>query len=260
MTNPSPNNRPSMIITGAASGIGLAVAETLLKEGWFIGLFDLSKDALTDIQNTWGEENCSVHAVSVSDAEPLAGEFKKFVEKAGKIDVLFNCAGLLQAGHFEDISLARHHQILEVNNHGVMNCCYLALPYLKQNKKSRVINMSSASSVYGVPGLASYSASKAWIKSFTESLNIEWARHNIHVLAIEPPFVNTNMISNDNTRVMEKMGVNLTAQDVANSVKKSLTSNHTHIRVSLSYKIQCWLTAITIRPVRKLAMRYFTGY
>ena len=197
MSQSSLKTRPSMIITGAASGIGRAVAETLLKDGWYIGLFDLSKDALSNIQNSWGKEHCSVHVVSVADESSLAKEFKSFVEKAGQLDVLFNCAGLLQAGHFEDISLARHRQILEVNNHGVMNCCYLAFPYLQQNKKSRVINMSSASSLYGVPGLASYSASKAWIKSFTESLNIEWARHNIHVLAIEPPFVNTNMISGD---------------------------------------------------------------
>ena len=249
-----------MIITGAASGIGRSVAETLLKEGWYIGLFDLSKEPLQEIQDTWGKDNCSIHIVSVSDGNALEKEFNSFVKNAGKLDVLFNCAGLLQAGHFEDISLERHYQILDVNNKGVMNCCYLALPFLKQNKKSRVINMSSASSLYGVPGLASYSASKAWIKSFTESLNIEWARHNIHVLAIEPPFVNTNMISGDNTRVMEKMGVNLTAQDVANSVKKSLTSSHTHVRVSLNYKIQCFLSAISIRPVKRLAMRYFTGY
>lgn len=254
------NLKPSMIITGAASGIGRSVAETLLKDGWYIGLFDLSKQPLQEIQDTWGKDNCSVHIVSVSDGNTLEKEFKSFVNNAGKLDVLFNCAGLLQAGHFEDISLERHYQILDVNNKGVMNCCYLALPYLKQNKKSRVINMSSASSLYGVPGLASYSASKAWIKSFTESLNIEWARHNIHVLAIEPPFVNTNMISGDNTRVMEKMGVNLTAQDVANSVKRSLTSRHTHVRVSLNYKIQCFLSAISIRPVKRLAMRYFTGY
>jgi len=249
-----------MIITGAASGIGRAVAETLLKDGWYIGLFDLSTQPLKEIQDTWGEENCSVHIVSVSDAESLGEEFKSFVNKAGKLDVLFNCAGVLQAAHFEDISLERHYQILDVNNKGVLNCCYQALPYLKQNKQSRVINMSSASSMYGVPGLATYSASKAWIKSFTESLNIEWARHDIHVLAIEPPFVNTQMINSYNIRVMEKMGVNLSAQDLALAVKKSLTSKKTHIRVSLSYKIQCFLSAISISPIKKLAMRYLTGY
>ncbi|MEH6347223.1 MAG: SDR family NAD(P)-dependent oxidoreductase [Bermanella sp.] len=255
-----PNNKPTMIITGAASGIGKAVAEMLLKEGWYIGLFDLAKEPLEEIQKTFGQENCSVHAVSVTDENALALAFKTFMAKAEKLDVLFNCAGLLQAGHFEDISLARHNQILAVNNQGVMNCCFIALPYLKQNKKARVINMSSASSLYGVPGLATYSASKAWIKSFTESLNIEWARHDIHVLAIEPPFVNTNMIAADNTRVMEKMGVDLTAEDVANSVKKSLKSSNTHIRVSFKYKIQVLLSAITVSPIQKLAMRYFTGY
>ncbi len=250
----------SIIITGAASGIGHAVAQMMLKDGWFVGLFDVSEKPLLALQNEWGANKCSVHTVSVSDEIQLASAFKEFHAAAGKIDVLFNCAGLLEFGHFEDISLQRHNQIMSVNNQGVMNGCYLAFEYLKQNKGSRVINMSSASSMYGVPGLATYAASKAWVRSLTESLNIEWARHGIHVLDIEPPFVNTNMVAGQGAKVMDKMGVNLSADDIALQVKNSLTSNYTHVRVSLTYKIQYFLNSLTIGPIRKFAMKYMTGY
>ena len=250
----------SIIITGAASGIGHSVAQMMLADGWFVGLFDVSEQPLMELQQQWGSDHCSVHVVSVSDEVQLADAFKSFHDIAGSLDVLFNCAGLLEFGHFEEVALKRHQQILAVNNQGLLNCCYLAFPYLKQQQQARVINMSSASSMYGVPGLASYAASKAWVKSFTESLNIEWQRHGIHVLDIEPPFVNTSMVAGKEVRVMEKMGVNLSAQDIAQKVKKTLTSKHTHVRVSFSYKIQYFFHALAIGPIRKWAMKYLTGY
>jgi len=250
----------SIIITGAASGIGQSVAQLMLEDGWYVGLFDVTEGPLNELQKKWGSDRCSAHVVSVCEETQLANAFKSFDEKAGKLDVLFNCAGLLEFGHFEEVSLKRHHQILAVNNQGLMNCCYLAFPYLKQQSGSRVINMSSASSMYGVPGLAIYAASKAWVRSLTESLNIEWARHGIHVLDVEPPFVNTSMVAGQQAQVIEKMGVNLTAQDIAKKVKSSLASSQTHVRVSLTYKIQYFFHALTVGPVRKRVMKYLTGY
>ena len=97
-------------------------------------------------------------------------------------------------------------------------------------------------------------------KILNESLNIEWARHGIHVLDIEPPFVNTNMVAGQDAKVMSKLGVNLTAEDIAQQVKAALTSNYTHVRVSLQYKVQYFLHSLTIGPIRKFAMRYMTGY
>ncbi len=250
----------SIIITGAASGIGEAVANLMLKDGWQVGMFDVNAQPLMALQKKWGKQLCHVQVVSVSDIDALTVAFKAFFDHAGKIDVLFNCAGILEFGHFEDISLERHHQILAVNNLGVMNGCHLAFPYLKNQESSRIINMSSASSLYGVPGLASYAASKAWVKSLTESLNIEWSRFGIHVMDVEPPFVNTNMVAGNDVRVMDKMGVSLSAQDIALKVKKSLTSSNIHLRVSFMYKLQYFFNAISIAPLRKLVMKYLTGY
>ncbi|MEY8203775.1 MAG: SDR family oxidoreductase [Bermanella sp.] len=250
----------SIVITGAASGIGLAVAQMMLEDGWLVGMFDVNEAPLLALQQKWGAERCSVHVVSVTDETPLADAFASFHDKAGRLDVLFNCAGLLEFGHFEEVPLSRHQQILAVNSQGLMHCCHLAFPYLQQQAGARVINMSSASSMYGVPGLGVYAASKAWVKSFTEALNIEWARHDIHVLDVEPPFVDTNMVAGQQAHVMGKMGVNLSALDIAKKVRKSLASNHTHVRVSLSYKIQYFFHSLSITPIRKQVMKYLTGY
>ena len=94
--------------------------------------------------------------------------------------------------------------------------CQAALPYLKNVRHSRVINLCSASAVYGQPSIASYSASKFFVRGWTEALNIEWARYDIHVLSVWPIFVKTAMVDNaPEMKAVDKMGVSLTPADVA---------------------------------------------
>ncbi len=90
----------------------------------------------------------------------------------GRLDVLFNSAGVLRMGHFEDLSAEQHRFTLDVNVAGTLQMFLAALPYLKKARRPRVINMSSASALYGVPHLASYSASKFAVRGLTEALGI----------------------------------------------------------------------------------------
>jgi len=249
----------SIVITGAASGIGKAVADKFYQDGWYVGLFDVAEAPLLSMQEQWGSERCHIQVVNVTDSDALAVSFEKFVLEAGKLDVLFNCAGLLEFGHFEEISLQRHHQIIDVNNRGLLNCCYLAFPFLAKTPGARVINMSSQSSMYGVPGLSSYAATKSWVKSFTEAINIEWQRHDIHVTDVAPPFVNTPMVSGG-SHIKEKAGVNFSPEDVANQVKKALNSRRTHWRIGLEHKLQNLVQGLTINPVLRLVMKHLSGY
>lgn len=234
----------TIIITGAASGIGKAVAERLYREGWQLGLMDINGGHLQSVVQDWPASRYSVVEVDVTDHEQVKAALEQIMEGMSNLDVLFNCAGVLEIGDFESIPLERHQQILEINNKGLLNCTYLAFPYLKRNPGCRVINMSSASSLYGIPGFASYSASKFWVKGFTESLNIEWSRHGIQVMDVEPPFVKTPMLDDKQAKIIQRMGVKLVAEDIAEQIFKTVEGRQLHNPVSAEYKF--------LRTARKL--------
>ncbi|MCP6059511.1 SDR family NAD(P)-dependent oxidoreductase, partial [Klebsiella pneumoniae] len=90
---------------------------------------------------------------------------------------------------------AEHARILAINVQGVVQMTHAAFPYLKATPGAQVINMGSASGVYGTPHMASYSASKFAVRGFTEALELEWRRHGIRVGDLMPPFVRTPMVS-----------------------------------------------------------------
>ena len=253
-------NMKTILITGAASGIGRATAELFYRNGWFVGLLDMGPEGVQQVSREWDKARFSVGVADVTQEEQLAAGIQAFVNQAGKLDVLFNCAGVLEIGDFESIPLARHYQILDINNKGVLNGCYAALPYLRRNPGSRVINMSSASSLYGVPGFASYSASKFWVKGFTEALNVEWSRHGITVMDIEPPFVRTPMLKGREAQIIERMGVNLTADDIAQAVLRAAGDHQTHHPVSRQYQALRKLSRALPEAATRRLMKLMSGY
>lgn len=250
----------SILITGAASGIGRATAELFYSKGWLVGMLDLGLEPLKQISMAWDAERCWAGTTDVTNAEQFGAAIEAFVARAGKLDVLFNCAGVLEIGDFESIPLQRHQQIVDINNKGVLNGCHLAFPFLKQNPGSRVISMSSASSLYGVPGFASYSASKFFVKGLTEALNVEWARHGIAVMDVEPPFVKTPMLAGKQARIIERMGVNLTAEDIAAAVLDAASDQGLHHPVSGQYKLVRSLSKALPDTVTRSIMKLMSGY
>lgn len=250
----------TILITGAASGIGRATAERFYQAGWCVGLFDISAAPLEELSSTWQPQRFRIQIADVTQPDEIGAAIDRFVAEVGRLDVLFNCAGILELGDFEAIPLQRHQQIVNINCAGVMNCCYKALPHLKRTPGARVISMSSASSAYGVPGFASYSASKFFVKGFTEALEMEWARYGIRVKDIEPPFVKTPMLAGKQATVIDRMGVNLLPQDIAEAVFAAVDDDAIHHPISAQYR--------ALRLVRKLLpdgatrglMKLLSGY
>jgi NAD(P)-dependent dehydrogenase (short-subunit alcohol dehydrogenase family) len=187
--------RPSIFITGAGSGIGRATAELFGRAGWFVGLYDLAETAVETMRQQLGAERAVAGRLDVRDGAAVAAALRQFFRAAGgRLDVMFNCAGVFGAGHFEDIEPARHQLIVDVNLRGVINGCHAALPYLRRTRGARLINMASASALYGTPGLASYSATKFAVRGLTEALDLEWSRHGIRVMDVSPTYVDTPMV------------------------------------------------------------------
>mgnify|MGYP000288869467 CR=1 FL=1 len=211
-----------ILITGAASGIGLATARHFHDNGWRVGLTDVNDTALAQLAATLNHS--WYRRLDVTDSIACQHACRDFAED-GCIDVLFNCAGILQMGHFEDISAEQHKRIIDINVTGLINMTLAAHPLLQDSNSAAVINMSSASALYGTPHFASYSASKFAVRALTEALDIEWGRQGIRVLDIMPPFVSTPMLTEASFRspVVDRMGVNLDADDIARTVFQAAT-------------------------------------
>jgi NAD(P)-dependent dehydrogenase (short-subunit alcohol dehydrogenase family) len=213
--------RQSIFITGAAAGIGRAVAERFASAGWFVGLYDVDEAAVQALRQQLGPERCHAGRLDVSRAEDWGPPLQAFWQAAGqRLDLLLNNAGVAVTSHFEDADLARHHRLIDINLKGVVNGCHSALPFLKQTPNARVVNLCSASALFGQPMLATYSATKAAVRGFTEALDIEWQRHGIRVVDVLPLFVNTAMVRDDVSKMktVQTLGVRLSAEDVAQTV------------------------------------------
>jgi NAD(P)-dependent dehydrogenase (short-subunit alcohol dehydrogenase family) len=213
--------RKSVFITGAAGGIGRATALTFARNGFTVGGYDIDEVGLKtladDIDQLGGR--AIVGHLDVTDSDEMARRLAEFVDAAGRrLDVLINNAGILRAGRFEEMDLGGHFKEIDINTKGVVNGLYAAFPYLKSTPKSVVVNLSSASAIYGQAELANYSATKFFVRGITEALDIEWHRHGIRVIAMWPLYVQTAMTDNIKTGTTDSLGIRLTAQDVADAI------------------------------------------
>ncbi len=226
--------RPTLFVTGAAAGIGRAVAERFLQANWFVGLFDVDEAGLRSLQQQWGSEQCIAARLDVTSPQDWQAALDAFGKATGgRLDVLFNNAGIAVTQPFEEAALERHHRLIDINLKGLVNGCHLAFPLLKGTVHSRVINMCSASALYGQPELGTYSASKAAVRSLTEALDIEWRRHGIRVVDVLPLFVNTAMVTNEVSRMktVSTLGVHLGPEDVAATVWHLARAPHSSLPV-----------------------------
>lgn len=209
----------NILISGAASGIGAATARLFHQRGWQVGLLDINADALAALAVELG--GAWHRVLDVSDVAAASAALADFTaNQQGRLRLLFNCAGILRVGHFEEIDLVEHVRIMQVNVIGLIQMTHAAFPYLRVTPGAQVINMGSASGVYGVPEFASYSASKFAVRGLTEALELEWQRYGIRVGDIMPPFVRTPMVSSQSITppVIKRLGVDLEATDIAEAV------------------------------------------
>ena len=253
------------MITGAAAGIGRATAQRFAVAGWRVGLYDIDLAGVTALASELGSAAVS-GLLDVRDADAFAAALADFSAGAGgQLDVLFNNAGVLATGDFETLALARCQQLIDINTKGVVNGCHAALPYLKA-AQGRVISMSSASSFYGTPAFAVYSASKFFVRGLTEALNIEWARHGIYVCDLSPLFVDTPMVAAviDKPKSVSALGVRLSAQDIADVVYQAATCRRwcapVHWVPGVQTKLLALLNKLSPSRLARASTKLISGY
>lgn len=249
----------TILITGAASGIGAATARLFHRQGWRVGLLDINAEPLEALADTLSESWWQ--ACDVTDRAACERALTAFAESnGGRLRVLFNCAGVLRFGHFESTPAEEHARILAINVLGLIQLTQAALPYLKACPGSQVINMGSASGLYGTPHMVSYSASKFAVRGFTEALELEWRRHGIHVGDLMPPFVATPMVASQafHPPALRRLGLHLDANVIARACWAQVRRRRVHRPVSLQFKLMYWAGQISPPALTRWVMGLIT--
>lgn len=178
-----------VIVTGASTGIGNAIAREFAQNGSRVMLAARSADKLASLESLLRgkgfEASCCVTDVtSEADCRRL---IETTVAKYGTVHILINNAGISMRAMFSDVDLSVLKRLMDVNFWGTVYCTKYALPYLLENKGS-IVGVSSVAGFHGLPGRTGYSASKFAMHGFLETVRIENLKKKLHVMIIAPGF------------------------------------------------------------------------
>lgn len=177
------------IVTGAAHGIGRAIAERMTCAGWKVLLADIDGAAAEAAVAALGQHRgrALAHQVDVTDGPAVAGTVAAAVDAFGRLDVLVSNAGIMDRAPFLEMTETFWHHVLDTNLTGAFLCGQAAArQMIAQGGGGRIVNVASNSGVFGGRGRAAYGASKAGLINLTQTMAIELAEHDILVNAVAP--------------------------------------------------------------------------
>jgi 3-oxoacyl-[acyl-carrier protein] reductase len=182
------------LVTGAARGIGRAIAIRYAAEGASLVLVDVQEAAeLRDALRKAGGKAIS-YRVDITDAAAVEAMVADAVGSLGSLDILVNNAGIITRGSFADLTLETWKKVLDVNLNGNFNCCKAVVSHMVRKGYGRIVNISSIAGKIGdVTAAPAYGTSKGAVNAFTKSLARELARFGITVNAIAPHAIETEM-------------------------------------------------------------------
>ena len=219
---------PFALITGASKGIGKAIAETLAARGYDLLLVARSKDLLEQVSvqiQSVSKRNCKWLALDLAEEKSAETIFEWCTENHFEVSVLVNNAGYGLSGPFEKYSLKEHADMLQVNIITLTKLTRLFLPGLLKLQSGYILNIGSTSAYQAVPFLSAYSASKAYVLSFSRGLNQELKKTGVSVTCICPGPTDTNFVNRANVGVKGQKAAerfNMSPQTVAHIAVESL--------------------------------------
>jgi NAD(P)-dependent dehydrogenase (short-subunit alcohol dehydrogenase family) len=178
-------------ITGGASGIGREICLHLARGGATIAVLDLQVEHALEtvrmIESAGGRARAFL--INVSDPASVSGAFAEILQWGGKVDILVNCAGITAVSKVEDTAPDDFRRVFDVNVDGTFLTCKAVVPGMRERGAGKIVNIASWYGKQGKPQYAAYSASKAAVIGFTQSLAMEVARDGINVNAVCPGLI-----------------------------------------------------------------------
>ena len=188
------NSKKTVLITGAASGIGKATAIAFVKKGYLTYATDKNTGNMQDLEKL----GCRIRNIDVTIDSNMVGAIKEIEAETGGIDILVNNAGYGQNGVIEELSIDKIRKQFEVNVFGLIRMTQLVLPKMRSRKSGRIINIGSVGGDFTTPGASAYHASKWALESFNDGLRGELRPFGIEVVLVKPGGVYTDFMNTAN--------------------------------------------------------------
>jgi NADP-dependent 3-hydroxy acid dehydrogenase YdfG len=242
VTTSTTTQNKSIFITGAGAGIGAATARLFLDRGWRVGACDVNPATLGQLRGQGGADRLTTCVADVRDADATRAALASFAEQhsGGRLDAVFANAGVLFMGPDATLTAEQKQLLIDVNVKGVVHTLDAAMPYLRKAAPgAHAVVMASTSAEYGSPYHAVYSATKFFVRGYTEALDIEYRKAGINVSAIYVSYVRTGMVTEANftPASIERLGVKATATQVAETVWRAVHGRRSHWRVGFDARL-----------------------
>ena len=252
-------DRKSVIITGASSGIGRALAVVYYREGYALTLGARSMDKLKALAEELGADDDRILCLKtdVSNASDCKILVEACVHRFGGVDVLINNAGISMRAAFTEVKLSVLEQLMQVNFWGAVYCTKYAMEFLLERKGS-VVGISSIAGYVGLPGRTGYSASKFAMHGFLEALRTENLKKGLHVLIACPGFTTSNIRNTALTATGSKQGESpraeekmMSAEQVAEQIFKAVALRKDRLVLTREGKMAVFLSKFLPKTIQK---------
>ena len=233
-----------VLITGASSGIGRESAIEFSKLGANIVLVARKKDKLEQVAAELKKYNVTILTCQcdVSDKDQVKEMSKTVLEKFGSVDILVNNAGFAIYGSVYDLSIDEIESQMETNYFGMVYCIKNFLPSMLDKKSGHIVNVASVAASFGLPGIASYCASKFAMLGFSEGLKHELKDSGVGITVVSPIMVRTNFFEHPSFEKMPKFSsTSLSSKTVAKAILKAANSSRLEIIVPSVVRGAVWM-------------------
>ena len=260
-------NGKRVVITGAASGLGRALALVLARKGCKIGIADInevgSRETLELVERAGGSGE--ILAVDVRRPESVKAMADHFFSAWKGVDLLVNNAGIAIAGTVGEIPLENWKRIVEINFWGMLYGCHEFIPRMKAQGGGHILNIASAAGLFSMTNMAPYNATKAAVISLSETLKVETAPFNIGITVACPMFFNTNLVKDmAHTDPVETEFANaafqfsrITSEGVAKRIIRGVEKGKFYVVPMLSGKVS-WILKRLSPPIFYGTLAFFS--
>lgn len=239
----SPFANQVALVTGASSGIGWALAQALAREGCKVGLIARRRDKLEELAGLirQGGGVAELAAADVGAWDQVQAAVGQLRAALGPIDLLVANAGVGKPTRLDPINLAEIEEMFRINLMGVVYCICAVLPEMLQRKRGHLAAVSSLAAYKGMPGESAYCASKAAVNTYLEGLRIQLRGHGITVTTINPGFVTTPMIADNDFYMPGLMDADAAARRMVVALRRRKKVFDFPWQTRLLMKLTCWL-------------------